>query len=206
MGNFIVRQYSFVFHLYLTTNFHLNIFFAGNYISVLFATWNDVSIYFVSNISRYLFIFCGCLCYARKKPQYFTFTVRKSFTYSHLTKVHAFFYKILDKFNNDLYLWKSEITNIKKGKIFNKINSIKKSIFLKMFLQSLIPTCAIHCKSHYFLISFCFESAHFSKNVIFGKIHFVILFWTRSPIVIFIKILVFDRFFGNNKSKCALLQ
>ena len=66
----------------MATNFHLNIFFfAGNYISVLFTAWNDVLIHFVSNILRVIvvFIFCGCLCCVRKKPQYFTFKVRKSF-------------------------------------------------------------------------------------------------------------------------------
>ena len=70
----------FAFHQYLASNFHLNNFLAGNYISVLFATWNDVSLYFVSNISQVIlvFIFCGHLCYARKKPQYFTFTEKKT--------------------------------------------------------------------------------------------------------------------------------
>ena len=43
----------FAFHDYLATSFYSNIFFfAGNYIPVLFANWNDVSIYFVSHISQ----------------------------------------------------------------------------------------------------------------------------------------------------------
>ena len=94
----------FAFHQYLTTNFHVNNFFCGNYISVLFATWNDVSIYFVSNISLVILVFnfCRSLCYLRKKPQYFTF-----------------FCKTFEEFNNDFYVWKSEVTTTKKGKIFN---------------------------------------------------------------------------------------
>ena len=100
----------FAFHQYLATIFHINNFCAANYISIQFATWNNVSVYFVLNISQAIlvFIFCGYLCYARKKPQYFTFMVRKSFTSSHLTKVQAFFYKMFEKFNNDLY-WRWEI-------------------------------------------------------------------------------------------------
>ena len=72
----------FAFHQYLATNVHLNIFFAENYFSFLFAPWNDVSIYLVSNILQVILvlIFCGYLCYARKMPQYFTFRVTKSFT------------------------------------------------------------------------------------------------------------------------------
>ena len=43
----------FAFHHYLTTNFHLNIFFAGNYISVLFATSHGVSVYCFKHFTSY---------------------------------------------------------------------------------------------------------------------------------------------------------
>ena len=36
-----------------------------------------------------------------------------------MTKVQAFVYKTFKEFNNNLYLWKNEITTIKKNKIFN---------------------------------------------------------------------------------------
>ena len=69
----------FAFHQYL--NFHWIFFFVGNYSFVLFATWNDVSIYLVSNISQVIlvFTFCEFLCCSRNKPQYFTFMLRKPF-------------------------------------------------------------------------------------------------------------------------------
>ena len=54
-------------------------------------------------------------------------------------------------------------------------------IFQKNFLTE-PHTCLYStlCKSHDFLIS-CFQSGHiFSKVWLFGKIHFIILFWTRS--------------------------
>ena len=131
----------FAFHEYLITNFHLTVFFAGKYISVHFAPWNDVSIYFVSNILQVVlvFIFCGCLCYARKEPH----------------KVQAFFYKIFEELNNDLYLWKSEITTRKaKYSILASILHIFQFFFLtephtyfsrKLNLplaQSYLATCA----------------------------------------------------------------
>ena len=103
----------FAFHQYLALNLHWNNFFSGNYISVRFATWNDASIYLVSNILQVIlvFTFCGCLYYARKKPQYFTFMARKSFT---KTKVQAFFYKFFEKFNNGPYLWKKRLKRLKQ--------------------------------------------------------------------------------------------
>ena len=33
--------------------------------------------------------------------------------------IPAFSYKIFEEFNNDLYMWKGEVTTIKKGKMFN---------------------------------------------------------------------------------------
>ena len=86
----------FAFHHYLAANFHLNIFFVGNYISVLFAAWNDVSIYFVSNISWVIliFIFCECLCYLRKKPQYFTCDFLEKFVLSFFFEQDLCFDKI----------------------------------------------------------------------------------------------------------------
>ena len=131
----------FAFNQYLITNFHLTVFFAGKYISVHFAPWNDVSIYFVSNILQVVlvFIFCGCLCYARKEPH----------------KVQAFFYKIFEELNNDLYLWKSEVTTRKaKYSILASILHIFQFFFLtephtyfcrKLNLplaQSYLATCA----------------------------------------------------------------
>ena len=56
----------FAFNQYWATNFH-SIFFAGN-ISVLFATWNDVSIYFVSNVTSYpSFYFSQMLMLCKKE-------------------------------------------------------------------------------------------------------------------------------------------
>ena len=63
----------FAFHQYLASNFHLNNFLAGNYISVLFATWNDVSLYFVSNISQFIpvFTFMWIFMLCKKKATIF---------------------------------------------------------------------------------------------------------------------------------------
>ena len=36
-----------------------------------------------------------------------------------MTKVQACVYKTFKEFNNNLYLWKNEITTIKKNKTFN---------------------------------------------------------------------------------------
>ena len=146
----------FAFHQYLITNFHLTVFFAGKYISVHFAPWNDVSIYFVSNILQVVlvFIFCGCLCYARKEPH----------------KVQAFFYKIFEELNNDLYLWKSEVTTRKtKYSILASILHIFQFFFYRasyLLLQkaqssscSIIPSYL--CKNLSLLIEF--------SNLIFTK-------------------------------------
>ena len=119
VGNFLVRWYFLLFTSIKPQIFTQIFFFAENYISVLFATWNGISIYFVPNISQVIlvFIFCRCLCYARKKPQYFILTIRKSFTWSHLTKVQAFFYETFEEFDNDLYLWKKMMFwQLKKAK------------------------------------------------------------------------------------------
>ena len=77
-------------------------------------------------------------------------------------------------------MWKAAVKTIKKGKIFN-ISILASTLHTKKeVLQSLISTCTIHCKSHDFLIS-CFESGHiFQKMWLFGKINFVIPFWTKS--------------------------
>ena len=77
-------------------------------------------------------------------------------------------------------MWKAAVKTIKKGKIFN-ISILASTLHTKKeVLQSHIPTCTIHCKSHDFLIS-CFESGHiFQKMWLFGKINFVIPFWTKS--------------------------
>ena len=127
----------FAFHQYLTTNFHVNNFFCGNYISVLFATWNDVSIYFFQifhTLSLFLF-FADVYAMQKKKPQ----------------------------FNSDLFLWRSEVTTIKKDKIFTiSLNIAHFSFFFFFFLQSLIPT------SWFFYILFWIWK-YFSKNVTFWK-------------------------------------
>ena len=85
--------------------------------------------------------------------------------------------QIFEEFNNDLYLWKSKVTTITKGKIFNiSLNFSKYFSYRSLYLLAQYTIC----KSHDFLIS-CFESEHISlKRWLFGKIHFVILFWTRS--------------------------
>ena len=95
--------------------------------------------------------------------------LRKSFTKRHMTKVQAFFYKILKKFN-DLYFYKSEARTIKKGKIFNI--SLNIAYFSFLFLTE--PHIYLYntmCKSHGFLIA-CFESGNVSKKVTFWKISF----------------------------------
>ena len=73
-----------------------------------------------------------------------------------------------------------EVTTIKKGKIFNislNITQFRK----KKFLLSLIPTCTIHCLN---LMVFLYLALNletfFNKCDFLEKIHFVILFWTRS--------------------------
>ena len=95
------------------------------------------------------------------------------------SKLQAFFHKIFEEFNNDLYLSKSEVTTIKKCKIFNiSLNIVN---FWKMFLTE--PHTYLYntlCTSHDFCLS-CFESGHISQKIwLFGEIDFVILFWTRS--------------------------
>ena len=88
---------SFCFSPVFSHKFSLKFFFCWELYFCPFATWKDVSIYFVSNTSQVIlaFIFCRCLCYAKKKPQYFTFTVRESFTQSHLTMFRFFFINLL---------------------------------------------------------------------------------------------------------------
>lgn len=64
------------------------------------------------------------------------FHIYSIFTSSHLTKVQAFVYKIFVEFN-DLYLWKSKITTIKNGKIFNiNLNQSISHIFPIFFLTN----------------------------------------------------------------------
>ena len=117
----------------------------------------------------YFFYFLRNCCYAGKKPQYSTFTLRKSLTKSHLTKVQAFFYKICEEFNNDSYLEKSEVTTIKEDKIFNIS----------------LTTYTIHCVSSnlmiflHLVLNLNFLNI-FQKMCFFGKTNFVILRWLRS--------------------------
>ena len=94
-----------------------------------------------------------------------------------MTKVQVFFYKIFEEFNNDLYLWRSEVTTIKKGKIFN-ISLLNMAL---PFLQSLIPTCTIHWVNLMVFLYLALNlETYLKKCDFFGKIHFVILFCTRS--------------------------
>ena len=88
-----------------------------------------------------------------------------------MTQVQAFFYKTFEKFNNDLYLWKSEVTTIKKGKIFNiSLNIAHFSKFV--FLQSLISTCTIHCVNLMVFLNLALNLETYFKNVTFWKISF----------------------------------
>ena len=50
-----------------------------------------------------------------------------------MTKVQAFVYKTFKEFNNNLYLWKNEITTTKKNKIFN-ISVNKKRLICMLFM------------------------------------------------------------------------
>ena len=103
----------FAFHHYLASKFHLNNFLAGNYISVPFATWNDVSLYFVSNISQVILVFSFyCfyfLCfivdiYAMQERSHNISHLRKKTWLNIWLNFEAFFYKIFEEFNNDLNL------------------------------------------------------------------------------------------------------
>ena len=124
----------FAFHHYLAKNFTLNnFFFAGNYISVLFATWNDI-LYFVSNISQViLVIFCGCLCYTRKKP----FRIYGKKNPSH----KAIWLKFRSSFTKSL-------TNLIMSSICEKmrLQQLRKAKYSILApILHLIPTSTIHC-------------------------------------------------------------
>ena len=135
----------FAFNQYWATNFH-SIFFAGN-ISVLFATWNDVSIYFVSNVTSYpTFYFSQMLMLCKKEVTILHIHGKKILHIKAIwLKFSHFLTKIFEEFNNDLHLWKSEVTTIKKDKMFNISLNVAHFSFLFLFLQSLIPTCTIQC-------------------------------------------------------------
>ena len=98
-----------------------------------------------------------------------------------MLKVQAFFHKIFEKFNNDLYLWKSEVATIKKGKIFNISLNIAHFSFFFFLTEPHIYLYNTLCKSHGFFMS-CFESGNISKNVTFWKISFCHSFLDGAPI------------------------
>ena len=109
----------FAFHHYLTTNFHLNIFFAGNYISVLFATSHGVSIYCFKHFTSYpCFYFLQIFMHYKKEATIFQIYSKKILHIKPSDKSSALLYKIFEEFNNDLYLGIIEVTTIEKGKIF----------------------------------------------------------------------------------------
>ena len=148
---------------------------AGNYISVLFATWNVVSIYPVSIISQVtlVFIFRTCLCYARKSI--FHIYGKKIF---HILSQSSF-----TKFLRNLIVIficeKSEVRTIAKAK-YSILASILHIFVLFFLTEPHIYLYNTMCKSNGFLI-LCFESGNtFQKMWLFGKFHFVILFWIRS--------------------------
>ena len=94
--------------------------------------------------------------------------------------------EIFEKFNNDLYLWKSGVKHLKKAKysILASILDIFENIFLtepRIYFYNTL------CKSHGFLIS-CFESywKHNSKNLTFWKISFCHSFLNKIYIEQFI--------------------
>ena len=78
--------------------------------------------------------------------------------------------------NNDLYLWKGEVTTSRKVKIFNiSLNVVHFSKHFSYTVLYLLVQYTV--KSHDFLI-YCFESGHFFQEMqLFGKIHFVIFFF-----------------------------
>ena len=80
-----------------------------------------------------------------------------------MLKVQAFFYKIFEKFNNDLYLWKSEVATIKKGKIFNISFNIAHFSFLFFLTEPHIYLYNTPCKSHGFFYVLLWIWKHFKK-------------------------------------------
>ena len=159
----------FAFHQYLDPNFLLNIFFCWEiyFCSICYLEWciNTSCFKYITSYPCFYFLWMFMLC--KKEATIFHIYGRKSFTKSHLTKVQPSFYKIFEKFNDDLYLWKSEVTTINKGKIFNI--SLNMHIFLFFFLTK---PCAIHFVTlMVFLylalnLETCFKKCYFLQNFI----------------------------------------
>ena len=112
--------------------------------------------HFVSHISQIIILFIFADVYTVQEGSH------------NISIFQTFFYKIFEKFNDDLYLWKSEVIPIKKRKIFN--NSLNIEHFSKKFLTEPYTYLynTLH-KSRDFLIS-SFESGNiFQKMWLLGK-------------------------------------
>ena len=87
-----------------------------------------------------------------------------------MTKVQAFVYKTFKEFNNNLYLWKNEITTIKKNKIFNISVSI--AHFWQLF----------SCRASHPLAQYTVQISWFSCILLWILTYFsnIVTFWKNS--------------------------
>ena len=94
-----------------------------------------------------------------------------------------FFYKIFEDFNNDLCLWKSEVTTIKNGKIFIISLNIA-HIWKKKFFQNLITTCTIHYVNLVIFLHLVLNLDTFFKNFDFLEIFILSFFFEEDLLLI----------------------
>ena len=110
----------FAFHQYLAPNFHLNNFFRWElyFGSIYYLKW-CINIYCFKYLTSYpCFYFLWMFMLCKKEATIFHIYGKKILHIKPFDLSSGLFYRIFEKFNNDLHLWKSEVT-IKKGKIFN---------------------------------------------------------------------------------------
>ena len=85
-----------------------------------------------------------------------------------MTKVQAFVYKTFKEFNNNLYLWKNEITTIKKNKIFNlSVNIAHFSELFSCRASHPLAQCAVWISWFSYILFWILT--YFSKIVTFWK-------------------------------------
>ena len=156
--------------------FTQTIFFAGN-ISVLFATWNDVSIYFVSNVTSYpSFYFSQMLMLCKKEVTILHIHGKKSPSHKAIwLKFRISFTKFLRNLIMISICEKVRLQQLRKTKCSTLASILHIFLSFSFFTEPNSYLYNTMCTSHGFLIS-CFEFGNiFQKMWLLEKIHLVIL-------------------------------
>ena len=178
----------FAFHQYLATNFHLNIsmgivflFYLPlemMYQNILFQIFQQLSLilffahaYVMQERSHNI----SHLCLENPSQKDIWLKFRPSFTKFWRNLMISIFTKV-------------RLEQLRKAK-YSILASIL-LIFLFYFLQSLISTCTIQCVNLMVFLYLALNLETFQKRWLFGKIHFLILFWTRSLEIAFLPYLI----------------